>query len=184
MRLSRQSTVLGIVALAAVASVAVGVFALRSPGARKERYWHQAEAYLKAGKNAEAVIALENFVQLDPRSSQGFLKLGGAYLSLQNPRKALSAFSRAAELAPNLVEAQFHAAELLLLNGKMNEARAKAQLVVEKDPANHRAWLVLAQSYAGERQWDEADDFFRQYRERIDTAINARVGMDPQVARI
>ncbi len=35
-----------------------------------------------------------------------------------------------------------------------------------------------------ERQWDEADDFFRQYREQIDTAINARVGMDPQVARI
>lgn len=39
-----------------------------------------------------------------------------------------------------------------------------------------------------ESQWDEAADLFRQYREQIDTAMNARVGMlptaYPQVVRL
>jgi len=172
MKLSHRTALLGVIAVVAVASTVVGVWAVRSPEARKQRYWHQAEVYLKAGKYPEAVIALENVARVDPLSSQAFLKLGGAYLSLPDPRKALSAFSRATQLNPDLVEAQFHAAELLLVRGRVDEAKARAQFVVQKDPANRQAWLLLAQSYASKRQWDHAVQTLSQLLERDPKAVD------------
>jgi len=139
------------VALAAIAagvvfSIVVGVVALR-PAARTQRHWRQAEALLKGERYAEAVIALQNIVQDDPNSAQAYLKLGRAYLSIRNYRQAFPAFSRAAMLDPDLLEAQLRTGQLLLMSGKFDEARDKAQLIISKAPSTTEGSPVFAPSY-------------------------------------
>ncbi len=97
----------GAITLVVMASLAAaGLIAARSPEARKLRYWHRAEVYLKAEKYPQAIIALANVVAVDPRFAPGYLKLGIAYLAIRNTRQAFDNFAKAVELDPSLVEAQ------------------------------------------------------------------------------
>lgn len=140
------TVVLAATAVGMVLAVAVAVIALR-PAARTQRHWRQAEAFLKGGQFTEAAIVLQNIVRDDPRSARAYLKLGHAYLSLHNYRQAFQAYSRAAMLDPELLEAQLRTGQLLLMSRKFDEARAKAQLIISKAPAAPEGSPLFAPSY-------------------------------------
>ncbi len=156
MKRSKRAMLLAGLALVGVAAMSIGAWALLSPQAREQRNWHRFQAYSRAGKYPEAVIALQNILQVNPRSAQAYLQLGRAYLLLRDPRRAVSAFSQATALDPSLLDAQVALGDLLYIGGRVDLAYARAQLVVRKEPSNRQALVLLAQSAAGLGRWEES----------------------------
>ena len=55
---------------------------------------------MKTGKTAQAIAELKRGLQLAPRSDDGYVRLGGAYLDSGQPSKANQAYKRAIEVNP------------------------------------------------------------------------------------
>jgi tetratricopeptide (TPR) repeat protein len=105
--------------------------------------------YLKAGKHAEAIIEYRNAVQLDERFGAARLKLAEAYALAGNRARAAAEYIRASDLLPENNEVQLTAGEYLLLANRLDEAKQKAVVVLEDDPRNIRAQVLLGNALAG-----------------------------------
>ncbi|MCF8060998.1 MAG: tetratricopeptide repeat protein [Deltaproteobacteria bacterium] len=115
-----------------------------------------AEAYLEAGETAKAVIELENVVQLEPRNEAAYQRLGEAYLELGRFGPAFQAFRRVTLLESQNLEAQLKVGQLYLLAGKLEDARAKAQLVLAHSGEHAGALTLLADVHRMEGDIDSA----------------------------
>ncbi len=89
---------------------------------KRDRFLTQGRAAFEKGDFVTARLHFKNALQIDPNLAEGHLWLGKTELRLQNPRAAFGALTRAAELAPDLVEAQLTLGNLLLLAKKPEEA--------------------------------------------------------------
>jgi tetratricopeptide (TPR) repeat protein len=83
-----------------------------SPQVKRERFVNQARASLSQGKLSEAIIALRNATDADPRSAETFHQLGIVYVYAGNQREAFQQFLRAVQLDPNLIQPRFQLARL------------------------------------------------------------------------
>ena len=144
----------------------------RDAQAKKIAHVQKGEQYFAEEKYAEAIIEFKNAIQLDPNDAQAYYKIALAYLKkggLLNLKQAYQAFSKTAELDPNLLDAQLKLGELYLLSKHFSEARTKAELVLQRDADNIEAHLLLGNAYAGEQQLDKAIE-----------ALHAALQLDPK----
>jgi tetratricopeptide (TPR) repeat protein len=121
-----------------------------------KRHVASGDKYLADGKVAEAIIEYRNAVQRQPNAGTARQKLAETYLKANEPAKALPELVRAADLLPDDLPLQVKTGNLLLLAGRFDDARARAEKVLERDPKNLNAHLLLANSLAGLKDVDAA----------------------------
>jgi putative PEP-CTERM system TPR-repeat lipoprotein len=123
-------------------------------GARKHREAGDRQA--AAGKYAEAVIEYKSALLYDARAGEVRAKLADAYMKTGDVGNAAGEYIRAADLLPDDVSLQLQAGSLLLLGGRFDDAKARAEKILNKNPKNVDAQLLSANAQAGMRNVDGA----------------------------
>lgn len=99
--------------------------------------FHEASLYYSNGDYDRAREILEDATRRNPGDRNAYLLQGAVYQKLKMLGEAESAYRRAQELAPHMdLEATFGLADVLLSQGKKEEARAEAQEALERFPSN------------------------------------------------
>jgi putative PEP-CTERM system TPR-repeat lipoprotein len=155
---------------------------LSSPGCRqdakvvKQRYLESGDRYSKSGKYAEAIIEYKNALQQDSRDGDVHAKLAEASFSNGDLGYALGEYARAADLLPDDVSLQLKSGRLLLLAGRFDDAKARAEKILEKDHRSVDAQVLLANALSGLKDVDGAvaqiEDALRVDPERSGTYSN------------
>jgi tetratricopeptide (TPR) repeat protein len=111
---------------------------------KRDKFMAQGKASYEKCDYVTARLHFKNALQLDPEWAEGYLWLGKTELHLNNPRGAFGSLSKAVQLNPNLFEAQTILGNLFLLGKRLDDAEAKANLVLAKEPNNIEALLLQA----------------------------------------
>ena len=151
MALSFRPALAAVLALAVVAGGCT-----RTPEARKADFLSKGNAFFEKQQYAAAVIEYKNAIQVDARFAEARLALARAYERLGDVRLALAEYVRAADLLPDDKDVQVRAAGYLLWARRFDEAKTRAEHVLQKDSRNLQAQVVLANALAGLRNVDQA----------------------------
>ena len=101
---------------------------------KKARHQERAKQYIEGEEFKKAVIELKNVIQLDPQDDAAYYELGEIYLKLGQGDEAFQSFSRAVSINPENLDAQLKVGQISLLINRTQEARDKAEFVLEKLP--------------------------------------------------
>lgn len=126
------------------------------PAVAKQRYFENGNRFFEQQKYAEAIVEFRNAVRADQRFGEARLKLAEAYAATNRVREALGEYVRAADLLPNSAEAQLKAGALLLLAGEFEEAKSRADKVLQFEPQSIGAQILRANALAGLKDLDGA----------------------------
>ncbi len=121
-----------------------------APEAQKE--FEQAQAALASDKKEsiqQGVAHLEKALKIDPQYLEAQLRLGTAYMDLQEWDKAEQALKKALELNPKAVNADFALGELYLHQKKYDQAEKALEDGFAIEDRSAHAHLTLARVY-----WD------------------------------
>jgi tetratricopeptide (TPR) repeat protein len=129
---------------------------LTACGRDPKTYVAKGDEYVAAKQYREATIEYRNALQRDPRLGDVRMKLADAYAQLGDFAKAVPECQRGADLLPNDISAQLRAGKLLLFTGRYEEAGARARKILDKDPKNVEAQVVLANALAGVKDLEGA----------------------------
>ena len=130
-------------AITAISLVATTVGGCHLPG-RAFRAKERAERYFKAGEYDNAKIEYLNLLRLDHENALAFQQLGLIWFEQGAPLRAIPFLLRERELAPNNVAPRAKLALAFMAIGQTGEARKEATSVLQLDPANPDAILLLA----------------------------------------
>ncbi|MGH9408510.1 MAG: tetratricopeptide repeat protein, partial [Vicinamibacterales bacterium] len=82
-----------------------------------------------------AIVDFRNAIAREPRLGEGHRQLADAYLAIGDLRDGIKEYIRAADVRPDDVALQIKAGQYLLLAGQSQDAKARADAVLQKDPA-------------------------------------------------
>jgi tetratricopeptide (TPR) repeat protein len=147
-----------------------------SRGNSRQGYLESGNRYLTAGQFAEAVIQYRNAVQKDPRAGDAHAKLAEALLGTGDLANGLREYVRAADLLPDDFALQVKTGNLLLLAGRFDDAKARAEKVLAKNKGDVSAQLLMANSLAGLKDLEAAvtqiEEALRVAPDRSETYAN------------
>jgi putative PEP-CTERM system TPR-repeat lipoprotein len=126
------------------------------PASSKRRYQSSGDRYASAGKHREAVLEYRNALQQDPRDGEIRTKLGESLLTTGDLEGALGEYVRAADLLPDNIPLQLKAGSLLLLAGRFDDAKSRAEKVLARNDREVRAQILLANALAALKEPDAA----------------------------
>ena len=115
----------------------------------KQQHFARAEQYFLERKYDEAIIEYRGALQEDPKFAEARFKLGEAYVAKNDYRNAYPEYIRAADLRPDDFAIQARAGSMLLLGRQFDEARTRARAMLQKDPSNLEALILLGNAVAG-----------------------------------
>ncbi|RYU78837.1 tetratricopeptide repeat protein [Hymenobacter persicinus] len=92
----------------------------------------------------------------DREMSESFFVEGVKFVLLEDYNKALERLLKAYALNPTNAAINYKIAETNLLSGNLKDATNFAQVAVKLDPKNAYYYLLLAQIYASQKQYDQA----------------------------
>ena len=121
----------------------------RDPKVVKAKYVESGERYLAEGKLAEATLEYRNALQADPSDGDLRLKLADVYVQSGQGRKAAEEFIRAADLLVDRVDVQVRAGSILLVTGRFDDAKVRAEKALALDPRSVDSQILLANALAG-----------------------------------
>jgi len=119
------------------------------------KYAKSGDDYVAAGKNAEAIIQYRNALEKEPRAGDVRVKLAETYLKRGDLAKGAQEYIRAADALSN-PDVQLKTGTLLLMIGRFDDAKVRAEKVLTANPKNVEAQVLLANSLAGLRNLDAA----------------------------
>ena len=119
------------------------------PEAAKQKHFARAEQYFIEQKYDEAIIEYRNALQEDPKFAEARFKLAETYVAKNDYRNAYPEYIRAADLSPDDIRIQARAGNMLLLGRRFEEARTRARTILQKDPSNLEALILLGNAVAG-----------------------------------
>jgi tetratricopeptide (TPR) repeat protein len=119
------------------------------PEIAKQQYLESGNVYFQQHKYDAAAIQYRNAVKLDARFGEARYRLSQTYRRMEDVPNALREAARAADLLPDRVDVQLHAAGLLLIAGRFEDVRSRAQQVLKQEPHNVQAQIALGASMAG-----------------------------------
>lgn len=135
---------------------ATSAFCVRNPELAKKEYVREGDRHFEERRYPEAAIEYRNAVKLDGKFAEARRKLAKAYARSNEPGNALQEYVRAADLLPDDASAQLDAARALLLTGQFEDARTRAEKVLETDPKNVDALVLRASASAGLKDFEGA----------------------------
>ncbi len=110
---------------------------------RRDRHLRRAQQYAADGRHSEAVIAYLNALRLDSASGEALRGAGMAYAAEGNLRAAMPFLLAAAEHDPGDADLQARVAEIYLLTGAFEQARAAAERVIAAAPDALSGYVLL-----------------------------------------
>ncbi len=110
-----------------------------SASRRAEVFDALALAYLDAGEPAQALLASQQALALEPRRAASHNTAGRIALTQSDIPEALQAFERAYTLDPNLVEAWMHHGQIALAHRDFETAERLFENAVSREPQSYDA---------------------------------------------
>ncbi|MCX6545025.1 MAG: tetratricopeptide repeat protein [Acidobacteria bacterium] len=135
-------------------------------------YFESGNQYVAQKKLKEAAIEYKNAVQKDPNFGVARYKLAETLAELGDMPGAFREYVRASDLLPADKDAQLKAGTFLLLAGRFDDAKVRAQKVLAIDARNVQAQVLIANATAGLKNLDGAI-----------TEIRKAIEFDPKDAR-
>lgn len=130
--------------------VAIAVAGCKSdPQATAREHLEKGKQQFARKQYAEAIIEYRRAVQADPRLGPARLQLAEAYATTGDGANALREFVRAADLMPEDGDAQRKAGTFMLLAGQFQDAQGLANRMLQRNPNDVQAHILLANSLAG-----------------------------------
>jgi tetratricopeptide (TPR) repeat protein len=140
----------------AVLLLTTALAACSNDEADKQRYLQSGNEFFEQKKFQEAVVQYRNAIAIDERLAEARYKLAESYAALGDGANALNHYIRAADLLPDDNSVQLKAATLLSLAGRFDDAKTRVQRVLDADPRNVQAHVLLGNILAGLRDLDGA----------------------------
>jgi len=100
-------------------------------------------------KYKEAILEYRAALQQDAKLGDARLKLADLYSQMDDVQNAYREYIRAADVMPDRLDAQLKAGAMLLMGNRFAEAKTKAETVLEKEPRNAGALMLLGNALAG-----------------------------------
>ncbi len=146
----------GSVAAASLGMALVCGSGCSDPAMKKQAYLESGNRYSAENRFNEAAIEYRNAIQIDARYAEARVKLAETYERLEDRANALGEYVRAADLLPDDRGIQLTAGGYLLLAGRAEEARTRAEAVLTGDPKNVDAHVLLGNALAGLKDFEAA----------------------------
>jgi Flp pilus assembly protein TadD len=105
---------------------------------------HRAEEYFNAGKYQDASIEYQKVLRDAPDNAQAWSRLGIIYFNQGRPLEAFPILVKAAQLDTNNLELRLKLGMVYLALGKTKEARDEVGFVLDQNPQDPQAPLLLA----------------------------------------
>lgn len=116
-----------------------------SKEAKKRRELSRAEKDFKEGAFDRAKIEYLKVLRLDNHEAKAFARLGQIWYLEGSPLKAGGFLAKSRELAPDDLETRLYLARALGDVGAREEARKEARYILDHEPANGEALLLLSE---------------------------------------
>ena len=116
----------------------------KSPEAKKAEHLAAGNKYFAEARYKEAVLEYRNVLQVDINDKQAVRQLALAYYALGEVGPASHFLTRAIDNDPEDAEVLVKLARIQFFGGKPDEARREVDALLEKDPNNIEAVLLLA----------------------------------------
>jgi tetratricopeptide (TPR) repeat protein len=136
-------------------------------------YVKSGDEFAAAGKTREALIEYRNAVQKEAANGPARLKLAQTHEKLGEIPQAFREYVRAADLLPKDAALQVKAGMLLMIAGRNEDAKVRAERALAVDPRNVEAQLLLGNTSAGLKDLDGA---LKQIEEAIALAPSSDRG--------
>src|SRR5262245_26325888 len=114
------------------------------------------DTYFNQGMFSESIVEYRRALQLNGGLGETRSKLADAYSHTNDRASAVREYIRAGDLLPDDNDAQLKAGNALLVAGRFEEARARAQTILTRDPQNVRAQILRGNALAGLKDFDGA----------------------------
>jgi len=115
----------------------------------KQQYLRSGDEYAASGRMNEAIVEYRNAIQADPLFGEARWQLAQAYEKTGNTQGAFREYVRAADLLPRDAGAQVKAGTYLLLTGRYEDAKTRADLALKQEPNSADALILRANATAG-----------------------------------
>lgn len=122
----------------------------------KDEHMARAKAFQEQKKLAEAIVELRGAIAADPKDGNARYQLANLYTATNDPGKAAGEFVRASDLSPDNLDAHLKAAQFLLLSGRFEDAKGRAERVLAKQPGDVNAHLMKGLALAGLKDYNAA----------------------------
>ena len=106
-------------------------------------HYNLGNAWMAAGRTAEAEAEFSETVRLRPRFARGHNNLGDALDALGRHERAIAAYQEAIRVNPDLVEAYNNLGTSLAALGRLQEAEVPLREALKRQPEFVEAWLNL-----------------------------------------
>jgi tetratricopeptide (TPR) repeat protein len=131
---------------------AVLLLALAGAGcsARMKASYHESRAdrFFAAGRFDQAAIEYQNVLRNSPKNARAWTRLGLIYFDQGRLMESAQILNRARQLAPNDLEVRLKLGTICLEFGQLEEAQNEAGFVLDKNPADALAPILLAEAVA------------------------------------
>src|SRR5947208_6540834 len=134
----------------------------RSPEARKARHLERGAKYFSQQQYREAIIEYRNALQIDEANAVAIRQMGLAAFHLGQAAEAFPLLRKSAELNPEQLDVRVKLGALYLAARRFDQASAEATYVLQREPRNLEALLVLA---GATQTPDEIDAMTRRLEE-------------------
>jgi len=147
-----------------------------NPQKQKLEFVASGDKYMAAHDIQNAIIEYRRALKIEPHSAETQYKLGQAYFANRQSREAFLAYRKATESNPDYLPARLALGQFSLLGGHFDDAMTTAQAILQKDPGNKEAQILLADAYAGKKNLPEGtkalEKLVQQYADYVPGYLN------------
>src|SRR5262249_54694755 len=116
----------------------------RSPEAKKARYIERGDKYSGQKQYPQAVIHYQNALPIDPHERSAIEGAGLAFYELGDMAQAFPYLVKTQELKPDDLDIRLKLGTIRMLARQPEQAREAANFILEREPKNVGALLLLA----------------------------------------
>ncbi|PYM36300.1 MAG: hypothetical protein DME17_10335 [Candidatus Rokuibacteriota bacterium] len=127
----------------------------RLPEYQKARHLERGNKYFERQQYQEAILEYRNVLRIDPTNPVAVRRAGASYYQLGQLGLALGYLQKSKQLDPHDFDVRVELATIDWLEGRRDQARAEAVVVLQNAPTNLNALLLFAGTA---RSPDEADE--------------------------
>src|SRR5262249_23606683 len=124
--------------------LASGAGCSRSPEAKKARYLERGDKYFAQKQYREALIEYQNALRIDRNNARAIERAGAAYYELGELAQAFPYLVKYRELDPTNVDVRLKLGMIRLMARQPDQVREEADFILEGDPKNVGALMLLA----------------------------------------
>src|SRR5262245_43859849 len=129
--------------------LAVGLASCTSAEKAKRQALEQGNKAFDERRFQDAIFLYRTAIAKDERFGEARLKLSEAYLAAGNAEGSYKELLRAADLMPEDTAVQLKAGGYLLVARQFEDAQTRARMILDRDPKNVDALILLGNALAG-----------------------------------